>query len=800
LSLNPGDRLGPYVIAELLGAGGMGEVWRAHDTRLGRDVAVKVLPAALEGDPDRLKRLEREARATAQLHHPAIVSVFDVGEQDGRPYVVMELLEGETLRSLLRHGPPPRTQALALARDVLDGLGAAHARGTLHRDLKPENVFVTVSGRAKILDFGLAKLRASLAGPPDADAVTLSAPESLTEDGTVFGTAGYLSPEQVRGLPLDSRSDLFAFGCVLHELLTGRRAFEGPTAADRLGALLRDEPEALRVPGLLDERLRSVLARCLAKDPRDRFGSAAEVARALADDAVSATPAAAPPGERRSSPSRSRRRAVLLAGTIVLVAASGAVVTVLRARPAGIDSVAVLPLASDAGDGDLAFLADGLSEGLINRLSRVPGLRVVARTTAFRYRGRENDAVVAGRELGVRAVLSGRVARRADTIAVQADLVDVASGAQIWGDRFTRAAATVASTSEELAGLVADRLRPRLAEADRERVARPSTRNADAYRLYVAGRFYWDKRDPANMQRALESFRQAIDADPTFALAWSGLADVFVFPYSGERRAETIPRAREAATRALQLDPDLAEAHATLGFVRMNWDFDWSGALAQLDRAIALSPSYPVAHQFRGGGLLFRGRTDEGLESARRALSLDRLSLAQNWYVGFLLYLARRPAEALEQCRAALRLVPNAHLGHSCVGNALLALGRPAEALPEFLEARKLREDPLDATAEIVRALVALGRRSEALAAARDLEAAALREPERSYATALALEAVGEREKALTFLEASRAGHSFGTFFSGVDPALDTLRNEPRFRTYLASIGLEDADASIRRP
>src|SRR5262245_38982096 len=609
MALTAGSRLGPYEILAPLGAGGMGEVYKAHDTRLGREVAVKVLPAGFSANADRLRRFQDEARAASALNHPNIVTIHDVGTHDGSPYVVTELLEGETLRARLAGGAFIPRRALGHAVQIAHGLAAAHEKGIVHRDLKPENIFVTQDGRVKILDFGLAKLALKEEpGGPQTNLPTVGG----TEPGMVLGTVGYMSPEQVRGQPADTRSDIFSFGAILYEMLSGQRAFRGGSAADTMSAILKEDPPDLSqtnravAPGL--ER---VVRHCLEKNPEERFQSA----RDLAFDLETLSDISAPAALATVRPAQSRRlRSVLLIAAAVVAAALAGAFLWLRPRGAGtIDSLAVLPFVNASRDPGADYLSDGISESLINSLSQLPRLRVTARTIAFRYKGSEADPQKVGRDLNVRAVLTGKVLQRGDVLAIQADLVDTANGSQVWGDRYERKLSDLLTVQDEIAKEISEKLRPRLTGEEKKRLTKHSTQSTEAYQLYLKGRHAWDKRTPTSLNESLGYFNQAIDKDPGYALAHAGLADVYAVmsSYSILSPGDSFPKARAAAAKALEIDDSLAQAHATLGNVLFNYDFNWTAGEKELTKALALDPNYATAHLWYGILLAAFSRYDE---------------------------------------------------------------------------------------------------------------------------------------------------------------------------------------------
>jgi TolB-like protein/Flp pilus assembly protein TadD len=578
-----GTRLGPYQIVEKLGAGGMGEVYRARDPRLGRDVAVKVLPPGV-ADPDRLARFAQEARTIAGLSHPNLLAIFDVGTGDP-PYLVTELLDGETLRTRVERGALTATETVAIGLQIAAGLAAAHARGVVHRDLKPDNLFVTADGRVKILDFGLATTVATTPTPPEHSA----APTAVrTLPGLVLGTIGYLSPEQARARPVDHRTDLFACGAVLFELLTGQRAFRGDSPADTFALLLHRPPSELSFGPTVPPALADAVRRCLQQAPEGRFQSAQELARAL--EAVS-------------------------------LDASRPAVRAASAAPA---SVAVLPFVNLSATADDQYFGDGLAEDLVNALARMPGLRVASRTSSFRFRGRDLDLREVGRELGVRAVVEGSVRRAGTQLRLTVHLTDVDDGYHLWSERYDRELTEVFDVQDEMVGSIVAAIAPALAGGAGP-AARRATANLQAYDLYLKGRHLWNQRSPSVMSAAIACFEGAIALDPEFAAAFAGLADCYSIlrVYGWMPRAQAQPRALDAATRALALDPQLPAAHRAKGIYTFHFEAHWRAAEESFLAALALDPDDAICRATYGMFLATAYRADEARHHLSRALEQE---------------------------------------------------------------------------------------------------------------------------------------------------------------------------------
>jgi serine/threonine-protein kinase len=760
--LEAGARLGPYEILAPLGAGGMGEVYRARDPRLDRDVAVKVLPEELFESEERRQRFEREARLVASLTHPGIVAVHSFEEIPGlspsssaRHLLVMELLEGETLRSRLDAGPIPRKQALDFALQAARALAAAHEKGVVHRDLKPENVFLTRHDHLKILDFGLAK-KSGLESGPGTQAATAT---RQTEPGAILGTVGYMAPEQVRGEAADARSDVFSLGAVLFEMLLGRRAFHRDTAAETLTAILREDPPELseaspQIPGALA----SILRDCLEKRPERRIPSAEALAGRLREAAESSA----------SGATRARRRKT-------------------------IDSVAVLPFEDAGGETGQEYLADGITERLIDTLSQLPKLRVMARSTVFRFKGRGDDPLAAGRALDVRAVLTGRLQRTGDVLRVQSELVDVATGFRLWGAAVERPAADLLEVEDVIAREICAHLKFKLTPPEKKRVARRHTKDADAYEAYLKGRYFWNKWTPDGMHAAIRLYESAIERDPGYALAWCGIADAWgvLGNIKAVPPAEAFPRAKSAALRALELDPKLAEAHASLGFLRRFFDWEWSSAEREFKSAVRLNPGYATGRRWYGQFLSGMGRHEEAIAEVRLALDLDPLSVIIHTALSDVLFYARRYDDAVAITRKALELDPDFSAGQSDLARALEHAGRTEEAIRAYERAVTLaggtRADP---SVGLANACAAAGRREEALAILDDLKSRRGRQYVSPWGLASIYARLGEKDAALEWLERAYDEHDSTLVWLKVHPRFDALRGEPRFAALLSKMGL----------
>jgi pentatricopeptide repeat protein len=750
MPLPAGTTLGTYEILAPIGAGGMGEVYRARDSRLEREVAVKVLSEHLSNDSAALARFEREAKSVAALSHPNILAIHGFGDQGGIFYAVMELLEGETLRNRISGSALSWQEAVDVAVAICDGLAAAHAKGIVHRDLKPENVFLTVDGRVKILDFGLAYQA------PSEMTVEQTASLTLTQPGTVMGTVAYMSPEQARGLTPGPPSDIFALGGVLYEMVSGRRAFDRPTTAETLVAILSEPPPPLNVP----PDLARVVAHCLEKNPLARFQSARDLAFSL--------------------------RAVGKGSTASAVAA---------APSDAIDSLAVLPFVNACGNPDTEYLSDGLTESLINSLSQIPNLRVAPRSKAFRYKGHDVDQEKAARELKVSALLTGRVIERGGMLSVQAELVDVARDCQLWGERFQRKSTDIFAMEEEIAQQITAKLRLRLTCQAGGPAPKRHTEDSEAYHLYLKGRFYWNRRTGDGLRKAIEYFQEAIEKDPGYALAYSGLADGFLVLafFDASPARGFLKRAKTAALRALEIRPDMPEALSPLGMTQAALDWNWQEALRNHERAVELMPDYWEAHTHYGMVLSAVGRHEEAMREVRHGLRLEPLTLVASHHFAWVAIRAGLYREAAEQCRAAIELDPKFAMGHLWFGFALEAQGRYADAVAELEIGAREAGNPY-VNLELARVYALAGRVDDARDVLKQMHERFEQSYVDPYGFVVAYEALGEVDEAFRWLERAcqdRTG-MFGMWVYG-DVRLKKLYGDPRMQDILRRIGLSNA-------
>jgi serine/threonine protein kinase len=789
VTLSEGAMLGDYEVQSLLGSGGMGEVYRARDLRLGRAVAVKVLPPFFATDRARLRRFEQEARAAAALNHPNILAVHQMGTYEGAPYLVSELLEGETLRARVKRGPLPVPEAVEYALQIARGLVAAHEKGIVHRDLKPENLFVTKDGQIKILDFGLAKHTRPESG------ATLAAASLGTEPGVVLGTVGYMSPEQVRGQTADHRSDIFAFGAILYEMLSGKRAFLGESSADTMSAILKEDPPRLAksVAGI-PPPLEGVVQRCLEKNAEQRFQSAEELLAALRQ--IGSSPAMGVAAFRPWLALRSRKWAytalILLA---VVAAAIWGAARYWPHRESGIDSIAVLPFANNNTDSNGELLGDGITSGLIESLSQIPQLKVMSRSAVFHYKGREVDPRTVGRELNVRALLIGRMVQRGDSFVLDAELVNASDGSHLWGQQYNEKASDVLTLQEELARTISDKLRPRIGWEAKANLAKSGTSNSEAYSLYVKGLYSVDRLDPKHTKDALAYFQQAIEKDPAYAQAYGGLGEAYAalvhfraFPFR-----EGLQNAKAAARRALELDPNLAEGHCALGFAsHIAWE--WEQAEQEARRCVELNPNLFFAHESYALILGDRGKMAQSLSEQKIATELDPVSYMATWFLGNAYYFSRDYDHSIDQRLKLIELEPNRPDQHEWLGDCYARKGEYDKAAVEY--ERELRIEGESNAAEAL-------RRAYAREGFRGLLKAQIQlwsDPEKpdDYSPTSVAEnysLLRDGENAFLWLDRAytdneRMGASNGGLLTvQIAPEFDNIRSDPRYKAFLRRMG-----------
>ena len=771
MQLAPGTHLDLYEIVAPIGSGGMGEVYHARDTRLQRDVALKFLSEEFARDEQAVKRFQREARAASALNHPHVCTIHTIGEHEGRPFIVMELLQGQSLKERQSQAPFELGQLLDFAIQIADALEAAHAAGIVHRDIKPANIFLIRRNQIKLLDFGLAKQAAAPTGGVHNESSTAFATQDDLTGSAVLGTVAYMSPEQARGEQLDARTDLFSFAVVLYEMATGVPPFQGRTPTSLFEAILTRAPVPIvRLnPGVPADLVR-IINKGLEKDPEVRYQSAKELLvdlqrlkRDLSPQHETAT---------KLQPPRPS------AGPVQKFA----------------DSLAVLPLACAGQDPDVEELADELTESVINSLSCLPKLRVIPRSTVFRYKGLEVVPTDVGRELDVRLTLTGRVARRGENLIVKMELVDVANDSQLWGAQYNRTLGDAFGLHEEVVRGISGKLRlPQKTDQSTKRIPKPIATNTEAHHLYLRGRHHWNKRTEEAVKKGLADFQQAIEKDPSYALAYAGLADAYnmLGRYGVMPARQAFTKAKAAAMKALELNENLAEAHGSLAFVLHRYEWDWAGAEREFKRAVACNPDYGNVRTWYGLLLIHLGRHDEALRELKQAQECDPLSPIIALNVAHCSYYARQYDRAIEGYRAILEeLDPQFGLAHYWLGSAYVLQGKCGDAIHELEKAAELLRRSANALAALGHAYGVCRRTQDAQARLAELNELAGRKYVPAFEFAYVLIGLGDRDGAFGWLDRAYEEHSELLIWLGVDPKMDDLRSDPRFTRLLRMIGL----------
>ena len=824
----------------------MGEVYLAEDTRLYRKVALKLLPDELTDDKDRLHRFEHEARAASSLNHPSILTIHEIGEENGTHFIATEFVEGITLRERMKSGPMKLAETLDIAIQVASALAAAHAAGIVHRDIKPDNIMLRSDGYIKVLDFGLAKLiekEAEEDGRTNPEAPTR--PAFKTSPGIVVGTVSYMSPEQMRGLEVDARADIWSLGIVIYEMVAEHIPFEGGTVLEVMARVLEREPTPLGfyAPEAPIE-LQRIVAKALEKDREERyqvvkdllldlkalkrelefevklghsgmstshsgvsltsssgrqtFGSAMRGAPTSAVAASDSHPTSS--AEYIVSRIKQHKVGVLVTLAALLIAGVAIASYYAMRRPsvdstdknAAIDSIAVLPFENSTKDPDTEYLSDGITESIINNLTQLPKMRVIARSSVFRYKGRGADPLAAGRELGVRAVLTGRIMQRGDNLAISVELVDVKDNMQLWGEHYERKVSDLLTVQQEITKDISSNLRLKLTGADESRVNKHYTEDPEAYQLYLRGRFYWNKRTGESFKKAIEYFNQAIERDPQYALAYAGLADVYVLlsRYSASTPEDSYPKAKAAAKKALEIDDQLAEAHNALAGVLFDYDWNFAESNKEYQKALELNPNYATAHHWYGSGPpLVLGRFDEAIAEMKRAVELDPLSLIINADLGDTYIKARQYDAAIEQLRKTLDMDQNFYVAHKALGIAYEMKGAFADAIAEYQKAHALNDDPY-VLALLGHALAVSGKHDEALKTLNQLQELSKQRYVSAYSFATVYAGLGDKDHAFEWLEQSFRERSSDMAYFKVDTLLDNLRSDPRFAELVQKVGL----------
>jgi serine/threonine protein kinase/Tfp pilus assembly protein PilF len=840
MAFTSGTFLGHYKLGDPIGTGGMGEVYLAEDTRLERKVALKIMPSELVKDEKRLLRFEQEARAVSALNHPNIITLHEIGQTEQAHFIVTEFIEGKTLRQRLSHSKMELLEVLDVAIQTANALVAAHTAGIIHRDIKPDNIMLRPDGYVKVLDFGIAKLKekASQQVTPKVESQnTIIRTPVKTEPGIIIGSPNYMSPEQARGFVVDERSDIFSLGVMIYEMAVGKRPFEGETLTDLIVSILTKEPRPI-LESLPDapEKLDRIMAKALAKDLRARYQTATEMLVDLrrvkqriefeAGLEVSVPPesSTAPnksnaqvttksseekktleisktqlmSGERTGTldsntlaeNGKSQRNILLVLLALIFVVSAVTAMYLLKSKPRAIDSLAILPFTNTSDEPNADYLSDGITESLINQLSRSHNLKVMSRNSVFQFKNKQVDAREVAEKLNVKAVLTGRVTQNNDDLLVNIELIDARDNSQIWGERYNRRMSDLLTVEKEIAEQISESLQLALNSEEKRQLTKHTTENADAYQLYLRGRYHWNKRTPESMNRGIEYFKQALEKDPQYALAYAGLADCYALlgEYGKLPIKESAPLAKSAAEKAVAIDNSLAEAHTSLAAVH-EYEWNWAEAEKQYRLATQMNPNYATAHHWYGVYLSSMGRFDEALPELKKALELDPLSLIINTGLGRMYCGARKYDEAIDQLKTTLEIEPNFAEAHFQLALAYEGKGKYEKAANSFQKSVELFEDPT-MRGWIARERALAGKKDEARKLLEELKTLSKQQYVSPYMIAIGYVALGDREQAFQWLEKVYEDKSYYVVWLKVDPIWDSLRTDAHFQDILRRVGL----------
>jgi serine/threonine-protein kinase len=803
------ESIAHYQIIKKLGAGGMGEVYLALDTKLDRKVAIKILQPNSLAEENLKRRLIREAQAAAKLDHPNICAVYDVNEAKSLTYIVMQYIEGDTLAEKMERQPLELSTALAIAEQAAEGLAEAHKHGIVHRDIKPQNMIITPSGQLKILDFGLAKqMRPSDSVDNNAPTATL-----LSTPGHVLGTMPYMSPEQVQGEPLDGRSDIFSLGVTLYEMLAGKHPFQDKSAAVTMSRILLSDPiPTEQFQAQVSPDLQALLNKMLSKDKAARYQKAQDfltdlrqlrtqpVANFTQADAVrtklfAAITSTEKPADSILSKARRHKWALLASGLALalLVVATSRLVSTEH-----LDSLAILPFSYVSNDSqsmanpDREYLSDGMTESIINNLSQLANLKVIARTSVFRYKGKELDVHAVGLELNVRAVLVGQIKQEGDELRTTVELIDVPGNRSIWGATYQRKVGDIQTVQKEIARSVSEKLGLKLTGADQTQLAKTDTESGEAYEAYLKGRYHWNKRTDEGFKQAINFFQKAIVKDPNYALAYTGLADCYTLrsDYGFLAPKEGYALAKGAVTLALRYDESLAEAHTSLASIKAVTDWDWQGAENEYRRAIELNPKYATAHHWYATQLLIQDRLDEALQEIKKAQQLDPLSLGINKDFAVILLYAREYDKALEQCRKTLEIEPDFGVMSIYIAQIYELKQKYSEATAELEKAHAAAPEDVEITYGLGQAYALNGKKDAALKISNELNQPGKQNVYQPKEAAYLYALLGEKEQAVAILQKAAENHYLSVAELNTDPRLTELRKDARVVEILQKIGL----------
>jgi serine/threonine-protein kinase len=775
-----GQSIAQYKILDKLGEGGMGVVYKAEDTKLKRIVALKFLPQRLSSSDQDKERFLQEAQSASALNHPNVCTIYDIQELEGQTFIVMEFVDGKTLREA-KHTFSMK-QAVDVAAQIAEGLSAAHEKGIIHRDIKSDNIMLRSDGRAQIMDFGLAKLQG----------VSL-----LTKAGSTIGTTAYMSPEQVQGLEADHRTDIFALGVVMYELLAGQLPFRGGHEAAVMYEIVNVDPPSIRTTKPeVEPDLERIVMKCLEKDRDNRYQSAREIAvdlkRFKRDTEGKRLQSFTHELPVQSVQKRKSWVKIAVGATVALLVVASVVWFLLRGQEEALDSLAVLPFENASNDQNMEYLSDGITESIINSLTKVPGLRVIPRSTAFRFKGKDVDPQEVGTKLKVHAVLAGRITRQGDDLTVQVDLVDVEKQSQLWGQQYRRSTKELLALQDEITNEVSNRLRLGLSGDVKKNLSKRYTDNPEAYKLYLQGRYYWNKRRALEIQKSIECFNQALALDPTYALAYVGLADCYALleQYAGVPGKETYPKAIAAATRALEIDNSLAEAHATLGFANYAM-WNWQKSEQEFKTSFSLNPNYPTGYHWYCILLHTLGRHEEAFRAIKRAQELDPLSPVIGLNVAIAYYFEGNYERGLQEMDAVLAIDSSFSPAYYRKAQPYIKLGELQKAYTASLKGKDVSGRSAEAVSFLGYCAALLGKRDEALSIAKELAQRYATKTCPGYYIARVYAGLGDDTNIFKWLNADFENHSGSMIWLTQDGEWDPYRSDPRFEDLLKKIGLK---------
>jgi eukaryotic-like serine/threonine-protein kinase len=785
-SLSAGETVAHYRILSLLGKGGMGQVYLAEDTKLDRHVALKVLPPEVAADTDRMRRFVTEAKSASAVRHANVAHIYDVGQENGIHFIAMEFIEGETLADRLQKTEPPLSFVLETATQIADALDEAHSTGIVHRDLKPANLMMTRREQVKILDFGLARVQHT----PTSEQNTQLSTHSYTTPGVVMGTVPYMSPEQVLGKTVDHRSDLFSFGVILYQMLTRRLPFSGNSSPELMDSILHKTAEPLsRFNYDVPQELERIVRKCLEKNPEDRYQSAKDLLvdlRAVKRDTQSATIAKTKPVDQ----SRNRLRLILVA--IILLIAAAVVFLFVIPKDNQVRSIAVLPFENISNDSDIEYLKEGIPESLINRLSQIPELMVIARTSSFAYKTNPVDIRKVGHELNVQSVLTGRILQHGDSLSLSVELVDAQTNRQIWGEKYNERLSDIMALQEDLAKTIVETLRVKLTGEQKQQLSKTYTQNSEAFKLYLQGRYHWNKATDEGNRKAIVLFNQAIEQDPSFALGYAGLADAYGLAMGDANipPGEASRQALDAAQKAIQLDPSLVEPRTVEAVVAMYYEYDFKKSEEKFKQAIAMNPNYAIAHHQYAWHLTFRGRFDEAIAEYKKAQQLDPLSVFINIDLNVPYVCSGRYAEALAAAKKAKELDPNFWIVDFVYGFIYNIKEDYSLAIQSLQRAAELDHSPI-ILGMLGSAYARAGQRKQAEDLLAELQRISSKRYVSPYHLALIYTGLDRKKEAIAMLKKGYDEHDFWSLWLKIDQILKPLRSDPEYQELIRKIDFD---------